>query len=109
MRKKIENDVISIQVNGRWRKIGKIKDDKLIIELDYLEHYSRLNEGYGFYRKLMKDESIPEMIEVRIRYKSTVTTYNLSREDISKNGKSLLKTPVLIFLSLDKMKSLNKI
>lgn len=111
MRIQHDKGVLSIQVDGgRWRKVGDVANNTLILYRDTMEHYSEKHKGYGFNCEIINDSRTPNNIKIVELINDIETqSYMLSKKNIIHygvidNSESFEKQ---IFLSLVLIEKLN--
>lgn len=110
MRIQNEDGVISIQINGRWKKAGVLRNNVFCVDRDIIEHFSKKHEGYGFNYELVKDTRFGDTLQINETDHLLSNTYVISRVNLLIHGlvDTAQKLDRQIYLSRKKMIELSK-
>lgn len=111
MRLVYSNGVLSIEIAGRTRKIGEIKNRVLTIYRNREQHLMRKYSGYGFNEAVMKDGRLFDYVMVEDEDKEGFQYYLVSREDILIHGvvDQAEEFERQLFMSIEKLQKLNEL
>src|SRR5690606_4115731 len=76
----------SIEIAGRTRKIGDIKNRTLTVHRHRERHWMRKYNGYGFNEAVMRDNRLFDYVLIQDEGPEGWEYYLVSREDILKHG-----------------------
>lgn len=115
MRIQNENGILSIQIGGRWRKVGEIHHRILFVERDSIEHFMRKYNGYGFNFEILSDNRFADyiMLVETVELKPGILEkkeYLLDRQDMLTHGliDQVENYEKQVFLSREKLDKLNQ-
>lgn len=111
MRLQYSNGVLSIEMAGRMKEIGKINNRVLSVYLDQRRDWSAEHKAYGFIEAVMRDGRLFDLVEIQEFNGEYTDWFLVSRKDILSHGVVLNhdEYPKRIFISLDTLGRINQL